>query len=266
MANNSEEEFKQSAKTTVKIFIWIIAVFVTIKCIVDFNYFKSYQNNFFIKIFFSLFVFLYLYINNLVLTKNSIICGTKNEKVAFFSTFFPYIFIYVLGIATITIIPGWVRGFSNTFGLTVAKMCGLSDFIESLFIPKNKEDIQNEKQDSDIKEKMLVEKVYNDPDTLINEFTTDDIRFNGPDIIWDNFDSVMKQYIPANIIGDGQEIKEKMIGFINIKDTIGEYIWVFILSLLTILVSQNHLLAQNCSSANTDNSEFQEYLNKKLSK
>ena len=149
MANSSEEEFKQSAKTTVKIFIWILMVFVVIKCIVDFNYYKSYQNNFSIKIFFSLFLFFYLFINNLVLTKNSIICGSKNQKVAFL-VLFPYIFIYVLGIVTITILPGWVRSFSNTFGLSIAKMCGLSDLIEELFITKNKESIQNQTE-KDIK-------------------------------------------------------------------------------------------------------------------
>ena len=269
MANSSEEEFKKSAKTTVKMFIWMIFVFVIIKCIIDFNYYKTHQNNFSIKIFFSLFLFFYLFINNLVLTKNSIICGSKNEKVAFFSTFFPYIFIYLLGIVTITILPGWVRSFSNTFGLSIAKMCGLSDLIEELFITKNKEAIQSEtseNQELNIKKRILVEKIYNDPDTLINEFSTNNISYNNGDIIWSDFDDILGKYVPSSVIGDGHKFKEKMIGFINIKDTIGEYIWILILSLLTILVSQNHLLSENCSSTKKDNSQFQEYLNKSLSK
>ena len=112
-----------------------------------------------------------------------------------------------------------------------------------------------------------MKKIYNDPDTLINEFSTNNISYNNGDIIWSDFDdSVMKQFVPSNIIGDSHKFKEKMIGFINIKDTIGEYIWILILSLLTILVSQNHLLSENCGSASKDNSQFQEYLNKSLSK
>lgn len=272
MANSSEEEFKQSAKTTVKKFVVFILIFVTIKCIVDFNYFKSYMSSFSIKIFFSLFLFFYLFVNNLVLTKNSIICGTKNQKIAFFSTFFPYIFIYVLGVVTISILPGWVRSFSNTFGLTIAKMCGLSDLIESLFTNQNKEKIQQLKdgETPNIKKNVLIEKVYNDPDTLINELTTNNISYNGKDIIWPDFQEVLEQYIPKSALfsedSDLEKTKEKMIGYINIKDTIGEYIWLFILSLLTILVSQNHLLSQNCSSTDKDNSNFQDYLNSKLSK
>ena len=327
MATNPEDDFKKHAKTTFRIFILIMFVFVLIKCIMDYYYIQSYKSDFGILIVFSLFLFFFIFVNNLVLTKNKIICGSKNQNIAFFSTLFPFVFIYVIGVIIITILPGWVRSFSNTFGLSVAKLCGMTTLTDYLFSNQNKMTTINQKE-GDYEFRKMVEKVYEDPDTLLNELSLDDIIFDAdnPNEIksWNTFDSIIANYVPhlkeeqifkdpgqANIgdssnqgnrgvvgeaklekrmeqeqrvrnrigtTGGGDEdesesineislndIKKGFVGLINIKNTVGKYLWVFIFSSFTILVSQNNLLSENCSKGAEEDSEYKNYLADKLS-
>ena len=331
MATNPEDDFKKHAKTTFRIFILIMFVFVLIKCIMDYYYIQSYKSDFGILIVFSLFLFFFIFVNNLVLTKNKIICGSKNQNIAFFSTLFPFVFIYVIGVIIITILPGWVRSFSNTFGLSVAKLCGMTTLTDYLFSNKNKMFTINQKE-GDYEFRKMVEKVYEDPDTLLNELSLDDITFDidNPNEIksWNTFDSIIANYVPhlkegqilngpqegnsgeslqqgnggvldkvksdkqneqqkrantrvASVLkheGGGDEdepesinnislndIKKGFVGLINIKNTVGKYLWVFIFSSFTILVSQNNLLSENCSKGAEEDSEYKNYLADKLS-
>ena len=331
MATNPEDDFKKHAKTTFRIFILIMFVFVLIKCIMDYYYIQSYKSDFGILIVFSLFLFFFIFVNNLVLKKNKIICGSKNQNIAFFSTLFPFVFIYVIGVIIITILPGWVRSFSNTFGLSVAKLCGMTTLTDYLFSNKNKMFTINQKE-GDYEFRKMVEKVYEDPDTLLNELSLDDITFDidNPNEIksWNTFDSIIANYVPhlkegqilngpqegnsgeslqqgnggvldkvksdkqneqqkrantrvASVLkheGGGDEdepesinnislndIKKGFVGLINIKNTVGKYLWVFIFSSFTILVSQNNLLSENCSKGAEEDSEYKNYLADKLS-
>ena len=333
MATNPEDDFKKHAKTTFRIFILIMFIFVLIKCIIDYYYIQSYKSDFGILIVFSLFLFFYIFVNNLVLTKNKIICGSKNQNIAFFSTLFPFVFIYVIGVVMITILPGWVRSFSNTFGLSVAKLCGMTTLTDYLFSNENKTSTINKKE-GDYEFRKMVEKVYEDPDTILNELSLDDIRFDkdNPNEIesWVTFDSIIANYVPdlkeektlndsqegnsgdssqqgngglvgqakreaqhnlelrtkartnkqkgSNPIGGSDEveqdslnnikindIKKGFVGLINIKNTVGKYLWVFIFSSFTILVSQNNLLSENCSKGAEEDSEYKNYLADKLS-
>ena len=333
MATNPEDDFKKHAKTTFRIFILIMFIFVLIKCIIDYYYIQSYKSDFGILIVFSLFLFFYIFVNNLVLTKNKIICGSKNQNIAFFSTLFPFVFIYVIGVVMITILPGWVRSFSNTFGLSVAKLCGMTTLTDYLFSNENKTSTINKKE-GDYEFRKMVEKVYEDPDTILNELSLDDIRFDkdNPNEIesWVTFDSIIANYVPdlkeEKTLNDSQEgnsgdssqqgngglvgqakreaqynqelrtkerttkqtpskrtggsdeveqdslnnikindIKKGFVGLINIKNTVGKYLWVFIFSSFTILVSQNNLLSENCSKGAEEDSEYKNYLADKLS-
>ena len=52
-----------------------------------------------------------------------------------------------------------------------------------------------------------------------------------------------------------------------VKDNIADYLWIAILSSITILVSQNQILSTVCNASDThvNDTEFQEYVNKELS-
>lgn len=107
----------------------------------------------------------------------------------------------------------------------------------------------------------IIDQLYNDPDVFINELDLNQVEFVGPDndeIQWVTLDEVKKE-LNDDIVLDDQK-KKDLIGYLNIKDTVATYIWVGMLSTLTILVAQNRLLAENCTSKVENTTEFQEYL------
>ena len=108
---------------------WFLLTFVTIKSIIDFNL-RTIEWSQLVLVLFSIIFFIWLCVTNIQFTKNKYICGKENVSLGFYSTLFPFIFIYVLVMLIIHVFPGWKRGFSNTFGLTIIKFCGYSSFIE----------------------------------------------------------------------------------------------------------------------------------------
>lgn len=252
------------------IFFWITLVLIFLKTLFDYQCYKaSAQYSNIILGIFSAFFFVFLYINNVKFTEDEMVCGKKNMKIAFIHTFIPYIFIYLLGIIILNIFPGWVRSFANTFGLSIVKMRGLGDTIEKWLGEKNTNS-ENKKF------LILIERIYNDPDVLINELYVDDAQFDeSGNITWNVFEMVDR-----NIKGNGQQsdnitpeeqknkqkIKRELIGFINIKNTIGQYIWALLLSIITILTSRNALLNESCYDGNSSkyDSNYQNYIRSKL--
>ena len=79
--------------------------------------------------------------------------------------------------------------------------------------------------------------------------------------------SQIPEYITKRIQdenGDKQNFYHELVQFIVLKDTVGTYIWVGLLSVLTILVSQNTLLNENCSKPINNNDEFKKYVSNQL--
>jgi hypothetical protein len=56
------------------------------------------------------------------------------------------------------------------------------------------------------------------------------------------------------------EIKKEILGFMTIKDNIATYLWLALFSSITILVSQNRILSETCSSDITSDEKYQEYI------
>ena len=48
---------------------------------------------------------------------------------AFFNTLYPITFIFVEVAMLLEAFPGWVRVFSNTFGMSAARLFGIEDII-----------------------------------------------------------------------------------------------------------------------------------------
>ena len=110
--------------------------------------------------------FIYLLSWNISLVTHKIACNDPNGYVAIYSTIMPFAFIFILGGSIINLFPGWLRSFSNTFGLTFVQLCGYT-----LYDQDNKSDESIIVQDVAIagpEIKTAVEKFYNDPDVLIN--------------------------------------------------------------------------------------------------
>jgi hypothetical protein len=252
------------------IFFWGTLVFIFLKTLFDYkSYQLSAQYSHIILFIFSMLFFIFLFINNVKFTEDEMVCGKKDIKIALINTFIPYVFIYGLGIALLTIFPGWVRSFANTFGLSMVKMRGLGDTIEKWLGEKN---TNSENKDFNI----MIERIYSDPDVLINELYVDDAVFDASNnISWSIFDMInknIKNSSGSNVpltpeeLTKQNEIKRELIGFINIKNTIGQYIWVLLLSIITILTSRNALLNESCYNGNSTNfdTKYQDYIKSKL--
>jgi len=251
-------------KSIVQVHLWVLFIFVIFKCIFDFNTLKMHNYSIFFVIFFSVYFLTYLFSQNLMLTKDEMICGKQNERLAFYATVFPYVFIYMLGMMIIYLFPGWLRSFSNTFGLSVVRMCGYDGTVQEIFKrPKEGPPSGSTSTSTGKTDMQILDQLYNNPDTFINELDLQEVRFesgdgDGPESIkWDTLDNLKSIGIQTPI---DEEKKRELIGYMNIKDSVATYIWVGILSTLTILVSQNRLLAENCTSNIENTTEFQNYL------
>lgn len=234
---------------TIQGYWWTLFIFVLLKSIFDYNRSQeAYKAQTIILVLFSVVFFVFLLLMNIAYTENEFICGKRNFSLAIYSTIFPYIFIYMLGILMINIFPGWLRGFSNTFGLTVIRMCG---FDEKYFLQQ--QNSNGAAADANAGQNtVLLQKIYDNPTPLFNElvdYPSDDGN-NWPNIT------------VLNHLNDDNNIKKKnkLLGYMLIKDNVAIYLWVALLSSITILVSENNLLSNTCNPDPKDDEQFQKYL------
>lgn len=249
---------KSTTNESLKIYFIIITLLFSIKSYLNFKTPDMHKYmNIFILLISGLFLIM-LYFGNMKLTESEEICGSMNSTLAFNSTIYPFFFIYAIGVLMLMLFPGWLRGFSNTFGLSVAKMVGLGELIKKLYPNQSNND-------------ELVNDVYNNPSILINELDfgnsseefniKKDDKSNIIEINWAML-SKLEKYIKV----DDLEDKKQLIGFINLKNDVAYYIWIMFFSIITTITSTNYMLDEQCSTNKTDNKEFQKMLNQKMNK
>ena len=242
-----EQSFKDHVNSSIMLFSIVTLVFFIMRTVAlhsgidgsDENKTKTLRN---VSTFaFMAIFFLFSYFTNISATEEKIICGEKNHRVAFYATVIPFILIYSVGIFLISIFPGWIRCFSNTIGSSFLKFCGLeSKIVESMTTTNNESDLS---------------KLYSaNPQILLNE------------IHFDDSGGISKNQLKsAGFVFDGDNIIliKKYIFF---KESIGEGIWHAILSIITILVGYNTILAENCNAFSVNKDNFRKYLNDKFQK
>lgn len=183
----------------------------------------------------SVLFFLYLMGWNIYLTSNEIVCGETGIVLGVQATIFPFVFIYGLGIFLLEMFPGWLRSFANTHGTFIAEHCGLS-LDEKMFV--SKEDKQSE----------ILKKVYNDKSILLNELHKE------------NYNEAFEKN--RSIFQDGA--LNVLYKYVTIKESFARFLWVIFLGSITLMVSQNALLNENCSKKIEDRGEFKDYLESQL--
>ncbi len=145
-------------------------------------------------------------------------------------------------------------------------MCGYDITVSEIFKQRSNEsspsDPSNTPSATGKTDKQIIDQLYNDPDVFINELDLNQVKFGEADNdeieSWDSLDRLNEELKDGMVLDDQK--KKDLIGYLNIKDTVATYIWVGMLSTLTILVAQNRLLAENCTSKVENTTEFQEYL------
>ncbi len=255
MKNNKNiDNYKNLGRT--QIYLYFVFTLIFFVAFVGSNiYIQNYENHSVFIIIFSLLLFAYLYMILYFLSGREIICGKPNTNVAFNSTIFPFTFIYLIGTVMLETFPGWIRGFANTFGITISNMSGLSDFI-------NDKNLLNDKTTTNTKN--ILSQIYNDPLTLFNEITLDNysVDKNNGNITWPQVDNLVNEKI-INLGSDSNNTKKGLAKFIYIKQYVSYFIWYLLLGVITILVSINHLINnENCLNNSVDSNEFRKYLSK----
>jgi hypothetical protein len=168
---------------------------------------------------------------NLSLT--NAMCGTNQWGTAIFITLFPWLFIFGLLYVMLSVFPGWLAPFSNTFGYGIAKMSGLSGFLDKIM--KEKLDLSN---GASPEASQVLEHIYSDKSLLINEISESNL-----DRFWTNMQVIFKpsEYTEQNKMALGS--------FVKLKDTVSEYIWYMLTGSLVTSVSYNYVVNKGCTSS-----------------
>ena len=125
-------------------FFWLSTIFFYVKYTIDL---PLYVDVLFLIV---ITVFMYFININIMQTK----CSSANG--VFAATFFPWICMFGLMMASLYFFPEWKTPFSNTFGYMIARLAGGSKTFLDVLLPG---------------QETSLEYIYNDPSPLINTFT-----------------------------------------------------------------------------------------------
>lgn len=178
---------------------------------------------------------------NIHLTTLPALCGKMDVKMALYSTLIPWLVIFSVFALLLTVAPGWLRIFSNTFGVAAAEAYGLKGTLNDLFSAMPKHD--------DPKMMQLIEQIYFDKMSLINELDIDDVTENPF-----RFPAIEKlvamKVIPGSILSEEKKpILQQLYRTLQLKDTVGYFFWFLLIGVFCILVSTLSLLSSTCTPA-----------------
>jgi hypothetical protein len=182
----------------------------------------------------------------------SICNNAQSMNVGILATVFPMLFIFGLLQLLLTIFPGWVEPFSNTFGYGMAKLVGLHDLMKRLLVSP---------QFNAAPEKKIinaVNSIYNDPSIFINQFsyanredfnkTWDNSFAGGRGIFVKSAGSAPLPYSPANPNpSPGSHLYQEFRNMVKLKDIVGTFVWYMLVGVITTSRSYNYIISQPCS-------------------
>ena len=182
----------------------------------------------------------------------SVCNNTESMNVGILSTIFPMLFIFGLLQMLLSIFPGWIEPFSNTFGYGITKLVGLHDLIKRLIrpVPNNGNGNNNNKLID------AVNSIYNDPSIFINQFNYQEKdEFNRT---WNN------SYSSGNGIfaqgagsaptvnqdgttNPGSKLYQEFREMVKLKDIVGTFVWYILVGVIMTSKSYNYIISQPCS-------------------
>ena len=182
----------------------------------------------------------------------SICNNAQSMNVGILATVFPMLFIFGLLQLLLTIFPGWVEPFSNTFGYGIAKLVGLHDLMKRLLVSP---------QFNAAPEKKIinaVNSIYNDPSIFINQFsyanredfnkTWDNSYSNGKGIFVKGAGPAPLPYSAANPNPPpGSHLYQEFRNMVKLKDIVGTFVWYILVGVITTSRSYNYIISQPCS-------------------
>jgi hypothetical protein len=182
----------------------------------------------------------------------SICNNSQTINVGIISTIFPMLFIFGLLQLLLTIFPGWVEPFSNTFGYGITKVVGLHDLMKRLLVSPNFTAAPDKKIIN------AVNNIYNDPSIFINQFnyanrddfdrTWNNSFANGKGIFVSKAGLAPTAPSPTNPNPtSGSPLYQEFRDMVKLKDIVGTFIWYILVGVIVTSKSYNYIISQPCS-------------------
>jgi hypothetical protein len=187
-----------------------------------------------------LFIIIGEYFINLNLSYS--MCGIYQWQSVLTITIIPWLLIFGVLHLFLSMFPGWLSPFSNTFGYLVVKLMGLPQLL--------KDDILNNginTPGNDETVKALIN-VNSDQSLLINQMYPDKTKY---DTIWEKLEKskIFKNY---TIPDDKVKYKNKLYYYVEMKNTISEFIWNLLTGFLVTSVTYNYIVNIGCKKSVQD--------------
>jgi len=146
------------------------------------------------------------------------------------ATIFPMLFIFGLLQLLLTIFPGWLEPFSNTFGYAIAKIGGAESVVREVLK-------ENASGSGDISK--AVNNIYNDPSIFLNQFNyNDEEDFKTK---W----SKSKDLFNTEAGVDSLKYKD-FRNMVKLKDLVSQFVWYMLAGILVTSRSYNYIINQPC--------------------
>tara|TARA_B100000902_G_scaffold399781_1_gene472503 strand:- start:90 stop:920 length:831 start_codon:yes stop_codon:yes gene_type:complete len=171
---------------------------------------------------------------NLQLT--TAMCGSPNWATAAMCTFFPWGFIFGILLLLLSMFPGWLAPFSNTFGYGVALAAGLNDTMVDILKPQSKKERDSSGEKLNPQAEEALEHIYADRSLLVNEITSDNF-----DNFWNNMAGLFRSGVESN-----NALKSDLYSFVVLKEIVSEYVWYILAGMLITSVSFNYIAGSAC--------------------
>jgi hypothetical protein len=199
-------------------------------------------------------------VQNLSITASPNVCGESDMKTALLSTLIPWILVFTIFTLLLTMSPGWLRVFSNTFGIFAAEAFGLERLVQAVL----KKPASN-KYGDDYTYLKMIEDIYSDRMTLVVELNLDDVK-DGKDVFeFPALNELEKLGLIEKMDGKTEGEKNVMLNdrralynALLLKDNVGYFFWFLLVGIFCVLVSTNSVLSSGCSpkTAKSYNSIF----------
>jgi hypothetical protein len=190
-------------------------------------------------------------IQNMNISAAPDMCGAADFKMAFYATVMPWMLIFTVFVVLMLMSPGWLRVFSNTFGVFAAEAYGIQGLIQEVIK-------QPTTKDNNYEYMKMLEQIYSDRMSLVIELNLDDVED-----IKDKDTGIYTFKFPALDQLEKMNLIEKMENAPNkekltqarrdlynallLKDNVGYFFWFLLMGIFCILVSTNTLLSSSCS-------------------
>jgi hypothetical protein len=145
------------------------------------------------------------------------------------ATIFPMLFIFGLLQMLLTIFPGWLEPFSNTFGYAVAKIGGAEKAVRDVLKAGTGGEVSK-----------AINNIYNDPSIFLNQFNYEDS--DNFDIKWNKSKDL---FLPDAGVGSVKYNDFK--NMVKLKDLVSQFVWYMLAGILVTSRSYNYIINQPCS-------------------